>query len=102
MAEANPVSIDCGETLTIAESGQLYATLLAELAEGRPVQPDVSHIQRIDAAGIQVLLSFYREASLQGQPVDWGVPSDAFLKSVAMLGLEAEMGVSANSDNNEE
>lgn len=102
MADDSVVSIDCGETLTIAQSGQLYATLLAELAEGRVVQPDVSQIQRIDAAGVQILLGFCREAELQGQSIDWGNPSEAFLKSVALLGLEAEMGVKTNSDNNEE
>lgn len=102
MADDDIVSIDCGETLTIAESGQLYATLLAELAEGREVQPDVSQIQRIDAAGVQVLLGFCREAALQGQTVAWGNPSEAFCKSIALLGLESEMGIKTNSDNNEE
>lgn len=102
MTESSTVSIDCGETLTIAESGQLYATLLAELAEGHAVAPDVSRIQRIDAAGAQVLLAFCREVALQGQSVDWGTPSDAFCKSVALLGLETELGLDTHSDNNGE
>lgn len=102
MADNIHAAIDCGEMLTVTESAQLYATLLAELAEGHVVAVDVSRIQRIDAAAIQVLLGFSQEAGLQGQSVDWGTPSEAFLESVALLGLEAEMGLQVHSDNNGE
>lgn len=102
MANNINAAIDCGEMLTIAESAQLYATLLAELAEGHIVAVDLSRVQRIDVAGIQVLLGFSREVALQGQSVDWGTPSETFLKSVAMLGLEAEMGLQTHSGNNGE
>ncbi|MDH5358597.1 MAG: STAS domain-containing protein [Gammaproteobacteria bacterium] len=82
------VVIDCGESLNIAGVGDLYAELLALLAEGKPVAFNVSQVERVDAASLQMLYAFSKEAEEQGNPLEWEQPSDAFYSSVKLLGLE--------------
>ena len=82
------VVIECGESLNIAGVGDLYAELLALLAEGKQVAFNVSQVERIDAASLQMLYAFSKEAAEQGNPLAWDQPSDAFCSSVKLLGLE--------------
>jgi len=88
--------IDCGETLGIADVGDLYATLLTELAEGNTVRLDVSEIERIDAAALQMIYAYSKEAIRQGEALSWISPSQAFLRSVNLLGLAERMNIEGN------
>ena len=91
------VVIDCGDALNIAGVGDLYAELLTLLAEGKPVAIDVSKIERIDAASLQMLYAFSKEAAEQGNPLGWDNPSEAFCSSVKLLGLAQMMGIADNN-----
>lgn len=91
------IDIDCGEALGIADVADLYAKLLATLAEGGPVNLDVSKLERIDAAAIQMIYAFSKELSVHGSTLSWSSPSDAFCRSVTLLGLAEQMNIAADS-----
>ncbi|PCJ33314.1 MAG: hypothetical protein COA90_00295 [Gammaproteobacteria bacterium] len=90
--------IECGNTLGIADVGDLYAKLLTELAEGNSVRFNVSEIERIDTAALQVMCSYSKEVISHGQSLVWQSPSEAFLRSVRLLGLESRMNIEDNTD----
>mgnify|MGYP000680375698 CR=1 FL=1 len=97
MAETKTIEIACGDALGIAEVADFYATLLTTLAEGGPVNLDVSKLERIDAAALQMLYAFSKELTTHGDSLTWVSPSEAFMRSVRLLGLAELMNLADNS-----
>lgn len=93
MSELEAVKIDCGDALSIADVGDLYADLLVSLAEGKTVQFDASKLERIDAAALQILYAYSKEAASNGSPLIWEQPSEAFYRSAELLGLAQLMNI---------
>ncbi len=81
--------IQCGEQLTVAQVADLYPRLLETLAEGQAVSIDISAIERTDAAGIQLLYGFQRDAVAQQLVIIWSQASNIFCDAVDILGMEA-------------
>jgi anti-anti-sigma regulatory factor len=87
MAENDTIAIACGEALGIAEVADVYETLLVALAEGSSVDLDISKLERVDAAALQMLYAFSKEMATQGSSLTWTSPSEAFSRSTKLLGL---------------
>lgn len=81
--------IDCGEQLTIACCAEIYAQLLAAMAEGQAVSIDVSRVTKADTAALQLLYAFQRDARAQGLVTIWSNPSKVFCDAVDILGMGA-------------
>ncbi|NQY27639.1 MAG: STAS domain-containing protein [Piscirickettsiaceae bacterium] len=96
MSEEKTVVIDCGDSLNISGVGDLYAKLLTALAEGLVITLNVSKIERIDAAALQMLYAFSKEAAEHGNPIDWSDASDAFCRGAQLLGLAPKMNIEDN------
>jgi anti-anti-sigma regulatory factor len=96
MAENDTIAIACGEALGIAEVADVYATLLAALAEGSPVDLDISKLESVDAAALQMLYAFSKEMATQGSSLTWTSPSEAFSRSSKLLGLAELMNMENN------
>jgi len=79
--------IDLGDSLGISQVGDIYAQLLAALAEEQAVNVDLSRIERVDTAAIQLLYSFQAHASAQGLVIIWSNPSKVFCDAVDILGV---------------
>ena len=97
MEESEVTVIECGETLGIADVGDLYAKLLTELAEGHTIRFDVSNIERIDAAALQVIYAYSKEVEKQGHVLTWEASSEAFRRSASLLGLAERMNIEDNT-----
>ncbi|RKZ89484.1 MAG: hypothetical protein DRQ39_00635 [Gammaproteobacteria bacterium] len=97
MSDKETVKIDCGDALSIADVGDLYAELLVLLAEGKTVQFDASQLERVDAAALQVLYAYSKEAVSNGNPLIWDQASEAFCRSARLLGLAQLMNIDKNT-----
>lgn len=74
--------IECGDAIGISAVGDLQTQILMELSEGHEIQFDVSQIERIDAAALQLIYAYSKEQTLA-----WDKPSEAFIRSAKLLGL---------------
>lgn len=83
------IEVDCAESVTIAQAADLYAQLLMAMAEGQAIQINLSQIERIDTAVIQLFYAFHRDAQVQGLVVIWSNPSQLFSDAVDNLGIKA-------------
>lgn len=54
---------------------------------------DAEEVERIDAASLQLLTVFYREAVELGYAVKWNKPSDALQRSARLVGLAHRLGL---------
>lgn len=81
-------SIVLSESVEISNIGVLQQQLEEALkVEQSILILDAQRVSRVDAAALQLLAVFYREARAQGYSVRWQNPSSAMRHAVAWLGL---------------
>ena len=72
---------------TVAEADALKSELAGRLDEPGPVTVDVSALQRIDTAGLQLLAAFVRDRREAGRAVEWHGQAPALQAAAGILGL---------------
>jgi ABC-type transporter Mla MlaB component len=73
----------------VAGASALKARLASLLDEPQPITLDISALQRIDTAGLQVLTGFIRERAGHGRTVEWRGTAPALTGAAQLLGLTA-------------
>jgi phospholipid transport system transporter-binding protein len=82
-----------GPESLIGDAAQLKSALTPLLSAAALVMLDVSALQRIDGAALQILCAFLRERRSLGHTTEWrGVPA-ALRQAAGLLGLVAELGL---------
>jgi ABC-type transporter Mla MlaB component len=74
---------------------RLKESLAALLDEPAAVTLDITALQRIDTAGLQVITAFVRERAGHGRAVEWQGTAPALTTAVRLLGLTCLLGVPA-------
>jgi anti-anti-sigma regulatory factor len=74
---------------TVADASSLKSGLAKLLDESASVTLDISAVQRIDTAGLQVITAFIRERESQGRQVQWRGHAPAVTAAARLLGLGA-------------
>jgi ABC-type transporter Mla MlaB component len=97
MSDQKITLIECGEVLAIANVADMYTKVLSHMADGYLVQFDVSRIERIDTAAIQMIYAFSKEAAKQGHALNWQDASETFIRNVKSIGLAAKMNLAENT-----
>ncbi|HXS22217.1 MAG TPA: STAS domain-containing protein [Steroidobacteraceae bacterium] len=80
-------SLTLAAECTVAEAESLKSELARRLDEAGPVTLDVSALQRIDTAGLQLLAAFVRDRRTAGRVVQWRGSADALAGAAGLLGL---------------
>ncbi len=72
---------------TVADAGSLKERLASLLDEPLAVTLDVTALQRIDTAGLQVITAFVRERTGLGRQVEWQGTAPVLVTAAQLLGL---------------
>ena len=83
---------------TVAEAEALKSQLMCRLDESEPVTVDVSALQRIDTAGLQLLAAFVRDRRTAGRKVEWHGRAAALDAAVGLLGLHDMLELPREAD----
>ena len=86
-APASAVTFRLAPTTGLREAAAFRQSLLDLLAEAQTVVIDVSQVERVDTAALQLLYAFERERRARGAGVVWQGESAAFRNGVKTLGL---------------
>jgi anti-anti-sigma regulatory factor len=89
---AGKTSVVFGTVVDISQARALYDGMNKLLSRNSPLLMDVSGIERIDTAAIQLLVMFHRTALDRGVEIQWKSSSEAVLLAVALLGLQSQTG----------
>lgn len=84
-------SIQCGDILTIAQAAGIHEQLKEGLGRGGEIELQAATIERIDASVLQAYTAFFKAARARKIKVEWIEPSDALLRSAALLGLSDDL-----------
>jgi ABC-type transporter Mla MlaB component len=71
----------------VSGASSLKESLAALLDEPLPVTLDITTLQRIDTAGLQVITAFVRERAGHGRTVEWRGTAPALITAAQLLGL---------------
>jgi phospholipid transport system transporter-binding protein len=88
------LAADC----TVAEAETLKSELTARLQESDPVTIDVSALQRIDTAGLQLLAAFVRDRRTAGRVIAWRGRASALDAAAGLLGLRDMLELPGGAD----
>jgi ABC-type transporter Mla MlaB component len=77
------LAADC----TVAEADALKSQLTRRLQQSEPVIVDVSALQRIDTAALQLLAAFVRDRRTAGRTIEWRGRASALDAAAGLLGL---------------
>jgi ABC-type transporter Mla MlaB component len=83
---------------TVAEAEALKSQLSRRLDESGPVTVDVTALQRIDTAGLQLLAAFVRDRRSAGRPVEWRGRASALEAAAGLLGLHDMLELPREAD----
>jgi phospholipid transport system transporter-binding protein len=83
VSDSFAVAAEC----TVADAGLLKIQLAKLLDESGIVTLDISAVQRIDTAGLQVIAAFVRERESRGRLVQWHGHAPALSNAARLLGL---------------
>lgn len=79
--------------LGIANVTAFKEVLTGCFEQSGPIHVEADAVERIDAAGLQLMFAFVTAAQERGQPVEWKAPSEVVLKTATMLGLAEALGL---------
>ncbi len=79
--------IDLGDALLIPKIAELHAQFTAACDGAGSIELDISRIERIDTAAMQLLCSLRRIDVADGGRIIWSQPSEAFMEAAGRLGM---------------
>jgi ABC-type transporter Mla MlaB component len=90
MTGDTPSAAQLGDVLTIEQAAALYAELGRHLG-AKSVMLEAGALQRVDAAGLQLLAAFVRAARARGTQVEWRAPTAVLRDAARRTGLTAAL-----------
>ena len=80
--------VSWGEMLGISTVHDLQDSLKQSLASGLPIEIDVSVVESADAAAIQLLCAFARDAASSGYRIRWDRPTQVLINTAKLLQVQ--------------
>lgn len=87
------IHVNCGDVLDISRAADFHQELKTALGKGGAIVLDAAEIERIDAAALQLCTALFRDAAARKVQAKWLTPSDALMRSAALLGLSQQLGL---------
>ena len=81
-------AVSCGDSPGISTVRDLHDSLRHSLASGLPIEIDASAVESIDAAAMQLLCTFAREAAMSGHSIRWYRPTQALIRTAKLLQVQ--------------
>ena len=79
----------------ICGASTLKESLAPLVDQALPITLDITGLQRIDTAGLQVLTAFARERAAHGRAIEWRGTAPALTSAAQLLGLTSALGLPA-------
>jgi anti-anti-sigma regulatory factor len=85
--------------LGIESAEALHRELTAHVGRESPLMLDGHAVERLHAAGIQLLCALFRDRALAGRETGWTAASAALRTAAATLGAQAHLQLSCDTGN---
>jgi ABC-type transporter Mla MlaB component len=86
-------SLSLGASLSILQASKLHQRLGISLEKSSTIELKADKVQKVDSAGLQLILSLKKEVDTCGGELSWKNPSIALLEAARLLGLFEDLGL---------
>ena len=86
-------TISCGESLDIDHITSFYSRFNKGMQKSSVVIVKADTVNKVDTAGLQLLLVVIKELSLSGGRLEWKKPSKKLIEVASLLGLTDQLGL---------
>lgn len=93
--------IELPERMDIAAAESTHVTLENVIQQGKPVSLSAANVNKLDTAGVQLLVGFFTEAKNQHIDIEWQDPSETILNTFTFLSLSDQVGLGEIAGANE-
>ena len=90
---ATKTSFSCGDALDIAHATALHSRLQKSLQKSSTIELKADGVERVDTAGLQLMVSLNSEVQRCGGELIWKNPSKPLLAAARSLGLDHTLGL---------
>jgi phospholipid transport system transporter-binding protein len=87
------ITLDAG--CTLREAGELHAMLRAVECDGESIIVDGGQVERVDTAGLQLLVAFSKQQGMVGRSLTWSALSEVLIRHSRRLGVDGVLGIPA-------
>jgi len=87
-SSGNGLTIECSVVFDISVVTDFKAMLQQTIAGGQAIVLDVSKVERVDTAALQLLTVLCQDSVLKGLEVSWFNPSEPFTYAAKLTGLD--------------
>jgi ABC-type transporter Mla MlaB component len=94
-AEVRPTTLALAAECLVADASRLKSDLAGLLSELQPITLDVSGLQRVDTASLQLITAFVLQRAKRGLSVEWGGAAPALTNAARLLGLTSLLNLPA-------
>lgn len=84
---AQKTTVSCGTDLNIQNAQGLKERLIKALSKAPTCTLNGSKVERVDSAGMQLLIAFFKEAEQSNVTIKWQAPSESLIKAGRLLGV---------------
>ncbi len=88
---AKATVVDCGDALTISHATELHQKILAALEDSSEIKLTADAVEKVDTAGLQVIVALSSELKKVDGSLSWDKPSEALVQAANTLGLTSHM-----------
>lgn len=89
----NKTSVSLGEVLCISDVQSMHGRLKKALEKSINIEIKAGAIQKVDTAGLQLIISLKKDIDIQGGKIIWSKPTKALIDSARLLGLFEDLGL---------
>ncbi len=89
----NEMIIECNEGLDVSMVTDFKALLKQAAGQELPVVLDVSGMERVDGAALQLFAAFFLEARESGLSVTWRSPPESLCHAAEITGLKSVLNL---------
>lgn len=94
---ADKTSFSCGEALDITNAAALHTRLERSLQKASVIEFKADAVDKVDTAGLQLIVSIKKEVETLGGGIVWKKPSEKLITSAKALGLSKHLGLESFS-----
>lgn len=83
--------ITCGDSLDISAVGQKHAEFKEAIEKKQAIEISAESLQKIDGAGIQMLVALFAQAEREKMKISWKDTSATLLDAASLLGVNKQL-----------
>ena len=91
MRDMASITVTCGDVLDISVVGQKHTEFKEALENNQALEISAGEVQRVDGAGIQMLVALFNQATSQGTEIVWKDTSESLIDAASLLGVKEQL-----------